>query len=555
MERRNLTTFIVAVALAASACSSASSDTSSQPSQPATGDVQRIVDERVQSGRSTGIVAGVLLPDGTTRVAGSGDDHGRPLDGDSVFEIGSITKTFTATLLAVMVHDGEVSLDDPVASLLPDGTSVPSRDGRQITLEELATHTSGLPRNPGNIDASDPDNPYADYTVTQLYDFLASYELTTDPGSHFEYSNVGAALLGHGLALRAGIPFEELVRTRILEPLDMTSTGITLDPATAQRFVDGHDARGHVTARFDMPVLAGAGALRSSMNDMLKFAAANLDPQDDALHQAMAAAQKPRMPTDVASQEIALAWNVDERGGSTIIWHGGATGGFFAYLGLDPLHDTAAVVLSNSRSANIDDIGLHLLDPSQPLLPPPTPRTEAALSPAVLARYVGDYNLLGSIATITQAADGLTVHLPGEEPDRLYAESPTVFFFKDFDGHVNFQLDADGDVTSGTFHDQDGQMASITRHRIQITLPDEILDRYVGTYDVDGTKATITRTAEGLTAALPDGEAQLYPETTTRFFVKEVDAQVLFQVDAEGHPTGAFLYQNGQDPISITVEH
>ena len=520
----------------------------------ATSDVQRIVDERVQSGRSTGIVAGVLLPDGTTRVAGSGDDNGRPLDGDSVFEIGSITKTFTATLLAVMVHNDEVSLDDPVASLLPEGTSVPSRDGRQITLEDLATHTSGLPRNPANLDPADPDNPYADYTVTQLYDFLASYELTTDPGSHFEYSNVGAALLGHALALRAGIPFEDLVRTRILEPLDMTSTGITLDPATAQRFVDGHDARGNVTSRFDMPVLAGAGALRSSVNDMLKFAAANLDPHGDELHQAMAAAQEPRMPTDVAAQEIALAWNVDERSGNTIIWHGGATGGFFAYLGLDPLHNTASVVLSNSRAKNIDDIGLHLLDPTQPLMPLPALRTEASLSPAVLARYVGDYDLLGETATITQAADGLTVLLPGEEPDRLYAESPTVFFFKDFDGHVNFQLDADGDVTSGTFHDQDGQMASITRHRIQITLPDEVLDRYVGTYDVDGTEATITRTAEGLTAALPDGEAQLYPETTTRFFVKEVDAQVLFQVDGEGHPTGAFLYQNGQDPISITVE-
>ena len=168
-----------------------------------------------------------------------------------------------------------------------------------------------MPRNPANLDPADPDNPYADYTVTQLYDFLASYELTTDPGSHFEYSNVGAALLGHALALRAGMPFEDLVRTRILEPLDMTSTGITLDAATAGRFVDGHDARGNVTSRFDMAVLAGAGGLRSSVNDMLKFAAANLDPHGDELHQAMAAAQEPRRPTDVAAQQIALAWNVD----------------------------------------------------------------------------------------------------------------------------------------------------------------------------------------------------------------------------------------------------
>ena len=157
MKRRILATpFIVAVALVASACSSTASDTSSQPAQPATSDVQRIVDERVQSGRSTGIVAGVVLPDSTTRVAGSGDDNRRPLDGDSVFEIGSITKTFTATLLAVMVHNGEVGLDDPVASLLPEGTSVPSRDGHQITLEDLATHTSGLPRNPANLEPADP---------------------------------------------------------------------------------------------------------------------------------------------------------------------------------------------------------------------------------------------------------------------------------------------------------------------------------------------------------------------------------------------------------------
>jgi hypothetical protein len=127
------------------------------------------------------------------------------------------------------------------------------------------------------------------------------------------------------------------------------------------------------------------------------------------------------------------------------------------------------------------------------------------------------------------------------------------FFFKDVDGRVSFQLDADGEVTSGTFHDQDGQMASIARHRLQVTLADEVLDRYVGTFNVAGIDATIIRSAEGLTAVLPDGAVQLYPETSTRFFVKEVDAQVLFQVDGDGHPTAAILYQAGQDPISITV--
>ena len=544
-------TIAVAVALAATTCLHT---TSASASPPAVSELQRIVENRVQSGRSTGIVAGVVRPNGTTRVAGSGyAGNGRRLDRDTVFEIGSITKTFTATLLALMVQDDAVDLDDPVVSLLPAGTSVPSRDGRQITLEDLATHTSGLPRNPANLAPADPDNPYADYTLAQLYEFLGTEQLTTKPGSHFEYSNVGVALLGHTLALRAGTSFEDLVRTRILEPLHMTSTGIALDAATAGRFVDGHDARGNVTSRFDMGVFAGAGGLRSSLNDMLKFAAANLDPNGSRLHRAMASARAPRRPTDVPNQKIALGWDVDEHRGNPIVWHGGATGGFFAYIGLDPAHHTATVVLSNSRAKDIADIGVHLLDQTQPLLAPPAPRTEAALSPAVLARYVGDYDLLGGTASITQSANGLTVHLPGEDPERLYAESPTAFFFKDFDGRVNFRLDADGNVTSGTFHDQDGQMATIARHRDQITLPDDVLDRYVGTYNVAGARATITRSVVGLTAALPDATVELYPETPTRFFVKEVDAQVLFQIDGEGRPTSAVLYQAGEDPISIKV--
>lgn len=549
MRPRILTTITVVAAVAVAGCTNTNGDSFSQPTST---QLQQIVQARVQSGRSTGIVAGVVLADGTTRVAGYGDDSsGTRLDGDTVFEIGSVTKAFTATLLALMVQQDQVDLDDPVASLLPTGTSVPSRDGRQITLEDLATHTSGLPRNPANHDPKDPDNPYADYTVAQIYDFLGGYKLTTEPGSHFEYSNFGVALLGHALELRAGMPFEDLVRTLILEPLDMTSTGITLDAATRARLVDGHDARGKVAAPYDMPALQGQGALRSSVNDMLKFAAANLNPQGGELHRAMAAAQRPRRPTDMVAQQIALSWDVDEGNGNAITWHGGATGGFFAYIGLDQTRHTAAVVLSNSRAKNIKDIGVHLLDDSQPLLPPPTQRTEAALSPAVLGRYVGTYDVDGGTATITQSADGLTVNLPGEDPDRLYAQSPTDFFFKTFEGRVNFQLDADGYVTSGTFHDQDGQMASVTRQRHQITLPDEVLDRYVGAYDVAGAVTIITRSGEGLTAALPDGPVQLYPETATRFFVKEVDAQVLFKTNSQGHPTGAFLYQAGQDQISI----
>ena len=179
-------------------------------------ELETIIRQRVDSGRSQGIVAGMVFPDGSRRVVA----YGAGMDASSVFEIGSITKTFTATVLSDMVRRGEVRLSDPLAGLLPAGVSVPSLKGRQITLEDLATHTSGLPRNPSNLDSLDPDNPYADYTADQLYKFLGGYTLTRDPGSKWEYSNVGFGLLGHALALSPG---------RVL-PMD--------DP---QRHAPGHD--------------------------------------------------------------------------------------------------------------------------------------------------------------------------------------------------------------------------------------------------------------------------------------------------------------------------
>ena len=170
-------------------------------------ELETIIGQRVDSGRSQGIVAGMVFPDGSRRVVA----YGAGMDASSVFEIGSITKTFTATLLSDMVQRGEVRLSDPVVGLLPAGVSVPSLKGRQVTLEDLATHASGLPRNPSNLDSLDPDNPYADFTADQLYKFLGGYTLTRYPG-------VQVGVLQRRLrparprpgALRAGMSYEDL---------------------------------------------------------------------------------------------------------------------------------------------------------------------------------------------------------------------------------------------------------------------------------------------------------------------------------------------------------
>jgi D-alanyl-D-alanine-carboxypeptidase/D-alanyl-D-alanine-endopeptidase len=241
---------------------------------PSDAEIREILVDRIDTQhQSVGIVVGVIGPEGRRAISyghlEKGDAH--PLSGDTVFEMGSVTKVFTSLLLADMVQKGEVSLDDPVAKYLPAMVKMPTRNGRVITLVDLATHTSGLPRLPTNLKPKDPANPYADYSVEQMYEFLSSYELTRDIGSKYEYSNLGGGLLGHVLALKAGKSYEELVESRICGPLGMHDTRITLTPEMKARLAVGHDASMNSVANWDLPTLAGAGAIRSTANDMLTF--------------------------------------------------------------------------------------------------------------------------------------------------------------------------------------------------------------------------------------------------------------------------------------------
>jgi len=230
-------------------------------------EIRRILVERIDTQRQgVGIVVGVIEPQGRRVIVyGKADDgNPRPLDSDTVFEIGSVTKVFTSLLLANMVQRGEVALTDPVAKYLPKEIRMPEHGGKAITLEHLSTHTSGLPRDQTNLKPKDLSNPFADYTVAQLYEFLSGYTLTRDPGAEFEYSNLGVGLLGHALARRAGADYEDLVRSRIATPLGMKSTAVTLSPEMKERLAPGHNGELAKVPNFSEPTLAGAGMLRSS---------------------------------------------------------------------------------------------------------------------------------------------------------------------------------------------------------------------------------------------------------------------------------------------------
>ena len=228
--------------------------------------------------RDVGIVVGIVDEHGSKVVNCGRIDNGtdEEVNGDTLFDIASITKPFTGLLLQDMVDRGEMKLDDPVQMYLPASVRMPTRNGKEISLLQLVTHTSGLPHIADNLDPKRPDQPFANYTVEELNTFLSNYQLTSDPGAKFRYSSLGAGLLGHVIALKAGSDYESLVVDRICRPLKMDSTRITLTPELKSRFATGHNQVGETVPSWDRATQLGGSALRSTANDMLRFVSANL---------------------------------------------------------------------------------------------------------------------------------------------------------------------------------------------------------------------------------------------------------------------------------------
>jgi len=415
-----------------------------------------LITDRVEEGRATGIVLGVIDPDGTRRIVAHGDPgpDACPLGPESVFEIGSITKVFTGILLAEMAARGEVDLTAPVRRYAPTGLRMPTRGDREITLADLASHRSGLPRLPGNLKLDNRANPYAAYSVSQLHEFLASYQLPREIGSQYEYSNLGMGLLGHVLAARAGLDYETLVRHRILEPLGMTMTGVGLSPAMKARLAIGHDWKGKPTGLWDLPTLAGAGGLRSNMHDMLTFLGANIGEPRSMLERAMRTSHRPLGRGE--GMDCGLGWHIMPVGPDTIIVHGGGTGGYRSFIGFDPAGGGGVVLLTNS-ARDAEDIALHLLNRAFRLRPRPIARTAIDLPAEILARYVGEYQFMQDFTrtvtlSVTLEHNGLMMQTSGGTKVPIFSESTTGFFTEAAEPRFTFLTDSDGFATGLILH-------------------------------------------------------------------------------------------------------
>jgi serine-type D-Ala-D-Ala carboxypeptidase/endopeptidase len=414
-----------------------------------------ILRDQVETARQcVGVVAGVLDQGGrrTFSYGRSGSKNARPLDGDTVFEIGSITKVFTALLLAEMATRGEVALEDPVAKYLPADVKTLSRGRKKITLIDLATYTSGLPRMPSNFRSKHNDNPYADYTIKQLYEFVSGYKLPHDPGVHYEYANLGFGLLGHALALKAGRSYEELIVDRICSPLAMNSTRVTPSSTMQERLAWGHKSTLEPTVSWSVPTLTGAGGLLSTANDLLTFLNAVNCPHADApLHVAARRLLKTQRPTrgPAEGNNAALGWFVKVGPKDVIILKGGGTGGYSSFIGYSSWSGRASVILSNTQNS-IEDVGLHLVNPNFPLKQYP-PQIE--VEPDILATYVGVYSMRPGFTLTVRAYDKrLFVRATGQGEYELFADSENRFFMRAVDAQAIFLREIDGAVCQLIWH-------------------------------------------------------------------------------------------------------
>ena len=315
------------------------------------------------------MVIGVVDERGGQVFAGGKLDNGTSdnVDGDSVFFIGSVSKTFTALLLQKMADRGEVKLDDPVAKYLPKSVTMPTRSGKEVTLLHLATHAGGFPHDADNMSGKDTQEQFETYTVEKMYEYLSGFKLTRDPGTEFEYSNLGMALLGHVLARKAGTNFEALVINRICRPLNMSNTRVVPTPEMKSRLAMGHDATGKLFPPYQLVVYAPAGAVHSTANDLLKYAAAQAGLTGSSLTTSMEKTHVIRYKdTHGRGGEAnfhgntAMAWM--QRGdpsppGMDLRGHAGGAGSYHAWVGFDKKQRRGVVVLSTAEIYSVEQVG------------------------------------------------------------------------------------------------------------------------------------------------------------------------------------------------------
>lgn len=537
--------------------------------------IQATIKARVDNGINTGIVVGIMDASGTRYYSyGVKSAKGNEaVNEHAVFEIGSISKTFTATLLAEAVDKGEVKLTDPIQRYLPSGVTAPVRNGASIQLVHLSNHTSSLPRLPSNLTPANPVNPYADYTEKQLYDFLGQYTLTRDIGSEYEYSNYAAGLLGHILATRKGSTYEKQLAEVITQPLKMNNTGTTLTPKMKANLAMGHH-EGAEVSNWDFDALAGAGAIRSTAMDMVIYLRANMGKTKSKLYAAMQLAHQNSRPAG-SNPMVGLGWHKTTADGIEIVWHNGGTGGYRSFTGFIKGGDKGVVVLTNS-TASVDDIGMYVLNPKSPLKEIKNSiarklrsildaqgtenavktywelkKTEAGnydWSEEQLRKLGADY--LGKGETDKAIAVlGLNAEVYPQSSSAFYDLGEALLKKGDKENAIGHYKKSLALHPGNQLSEARLKELGITNTGSDIEIAIEILEKYTGQYQLaPGFILTISREDKQLKAqATGQPQFPIFPKSQNVFYLKVVEAQLTFNQDSDGKVQSLTLLQGGKE--------
>ncbi|MFD2824699.1 serine hydrolase [Lacinutrix iliipiscaria] len=498
-------------------------------------------------------------------------ENGTDVDEHSVFEIGSISKTFTTVLLSQKIIAGEMSLEDPISKYLPSTVKTPARNGKNITILDLATHTSALPRMPNNFTPKNPNNPFVDYTYEQLYDFLSNHELNRDIGVQYEYSNLGMGLLGHILELQSGKTFEQLLIDNIAKPLGMNDTAIALNESMKKRLAKGHDGLAEVE-NWDIITMAGAGGIRSTVSDMVKYIQANMGVTKSSFYNAMQLSHESAYKNKENNYEIGLAWHYEND--KEVIWHNGRTGGYSSFAGFVPKTNKGVVILTNN-TADIGALSFRSLGGPTPLVAPKKSivtllKKEIQTSgiDSAIALYMSEksnaateynfneqaLNTLGYELLNGEALDDalaifkLNVNMypnasnPYDSLGEAYlAKGDSVLAKKNYEK----SLELNPANTNAVSVLESMGVKNVVK---EVVIPQDVLDTYVGKYELaPGFIITVTRKENQMFAqATGQSQFEIFASAQNKFYLKVVEANVEFNVDESGEVTSMTLYQGGQ---------
>lgn len=511
------------------------------------------IEKRMKTERVPSYAIAHIGPDGSVSYHNYGfSDTGRetPVNEHTLYEIGSVTKTFTGLLLLIQLEKQGYDLDTPVKVLSDGQINLPSVDDTEITLRHLVTHTSGLPRLPANLAPASMDDPYADYTYEELYEFLDDFTPDVAPGERFEYSNLAYMVLGHLAEVMGGAGYDTLVGEYITGELQMESTArVVTDSA---RFATP-TMTGLTVSTWNFDHIRGLGELRSTSSDMARYIKAYLQHVPFPYQSALAAAHEPLYERREDSH-LGHAWFINTAHADTIVHHGGGTGGFRSFAAFSPVSKKGVVVLTNSND-NVQDIGLHLLNTEYELK---ELQDVVAVDDAALQRLTGYYTAQGMPGFRIFSEDGaLFGQMDGQQPLVMAAVSDTVFGNAMVQAEIRFPSAGD-EAAFMTLH-QMGNTIRFERseggpvEREEISMTVEQLQAYTGSYHSEmGMSFTFTVEGDQLNAQLTNQPAfPVYADGPDSFFYKVVPADLKFRRTEDGKVDAVTLLQAGQQILFI----